>query len=175
MVFGAENEGGLKMRFRYHSGENIYNISIDRQGEGYRAVVDGIAYPVEVLDVQPGQVSLLLDGRPVTFYWATEAGKRWISLQGCVYTLEKPSSQTTTRRGEILSEESVRAPMPSQVRSISVQPGDIISKGQTLMILEAMKMEIRVQAPRPGRIKRLLVEEGQTVDRNEKLAEIGEA
>ncbi len=163
------------MRFRYQSGENTYNISLDRQGKAYRAEVDGIVYPVEVLDLQPGQISILLDGRPLTFYWATEAGKRWVSLQGCVYTLEKPSSQSSTRRNETTSEEAIRAPMPAQVRSISVHPGDAVSKGQTLMIIEAMKMEIRVQAPHPGRIKRLLVEEGQTVDRNEILAEIGEA
>jgi acetyl/propionyl-CoA carboxylase alpha subunit len=163
------------MHFRYQSGDHLYDISLDRQGDGFRAVVDGVTYPVEVLDVQPGQITILLDDRPATFYWAAESGKRWISLQGCVYVLEKPSTQTTPRRGENPSEEAIRAPMPAQVRAISVRPGDLLEKGQTMMLLEAMKMEIRIQSPHAGKLTRLLVEEGQTVERNEILAEIGEA
>jgi acetyl/propionyl-CoA carboxylase alpha subunit len=162
------------MRFRYQSKEMTYDIALDRQGEGYYAVLDGVTYLLEVLDVLPGQITVLLDGRPATFYWATDSGVRWISLQGCVYVLEKPSTQAQSRRGENPAEEAVRAPMPAQVHLISVKPGDSVEKGQTLMILEAMKMEIRVQSPRQGKLTRLLVEEGQTVERNAILAEIGE-
>jgi pyruvate carboxylase subunit B len=64
--------------------------------------------------------------------------------------------------------------MPGQVRAVNVQAGDPVTKGQTLLLLEAMKMEIRVQAPMDGVVKRLIVKQGQTVEREQVLIEIEE-
>jgi biotin carboxyl carrier protein len=46
-----------------------------------------------------------------------------------------------------------------------------VTKGQTLLVLEAMKMEIRVQAPLAGVVKKLFVKQGQTVEREQILIE----
>jgi biotin carboxyl carrier protein len=64
--------------------------------------------------------------------------------------------------------------MPAQVRSIEVSEGDAVDRGQTLMLLEAMKMEIRVKAPHAGLVKRVLVEPDQTVDRDQVLIEMSD-
>jgi biotin carboxyl carrier protein len=64
--------------------------------------------------------------------------------------------------------------MPGQVRALNVSEGDAVTKGQTLLVLEAMKMEIRVQAPRDGSVKKLFVKQGQTVEREQVLIEIDE-
>ncbi len=64
--------------------------------------------------------------------------------------------------------------MPGQVRAVNVKEGDAVTKGQTLLLLEAMKMEIRVQSPRDGLVKKLYVQQGQTVEREQLLVEIGE-
>jgi methylmalonyl-CoA carboxyltransferase 1.3S subunit len=55
-----------------------------------------------------------------------------------------------------------------------VSEGDTVERGQTLVILEAMKMELRVTAPEAGRVKRLLVQMGDVVERGQALVEIGE-
>ena len=62
--------------------------------------------------------------------------------------------------------------MPGQVVSVDVQAGDTVAKGQTLVILEAMKMEVRVQAPYAGRIRRVNVQTGQVVERGQQLVEM---
>jgi pyruvate carboxylase subunit B len=49
-----------------------------------------------------------------------------------------------------------------------------VTKGQTLLVLEAMKMEIRIQAPRDGKVAKLFVQQGQTVEREQMLIEIEE-
>jgi biotin carboxyl carrier protein len=67
------------------------------------------------------------------------------------------------------------APMPGVVRTVNVSEGDAVIKGQTLLLLEAMKMEIRVQAPREGVVKKLFVKMGQTVEREQILIEIEES
>ena len=58
------------MRYRYQSGNTIYDISIERQGEIYRANLDGQSYNLEILDSQPGQLDLLFAGQPISLYWA---------------------------------------------------------------------------------------------------------
>jgi biotin carboxyl carrier protein len=62
--------------------------------------------------------------------------------------------------------------MPAQVRAVQVEEGEKVEKGQTLLLLEAMKMEIRIKAPASGSVKRLLVEAGQTVEKDQLLAEV---
>ena len=62
--------------------------------------------------------------------------------------------------------------MPAQVRAVQVQEGDAVEKGQMLLLLEAMKMEIRIKAPTAGRVTQLLVSSGQTVEKDQLLAEV---
>lgn len=160
------------MQHRFQSGGKVYTVSLERLGSGFQAVIDGISYQVEVLDEQPGQLSLLFNGSPTVIYWAMDGGSQWISLEGCTYLLEKPSSPVVQHTQEAAGEDILRAPMPAQVRVLQTTAGNWLEKGQTLMVLEAMKMEIRIQAPRSGRLIRLLVNEGQSVDRNQVLAEM---
>ena len=65
--------------------------------------------------------------------------------------------------------------MPGQVRALNVSEGDAVTKGQTLLVLEAMKMEIRIHAPQDGVVKKLFVKQGQTVEREQILIEVEEA
>jgi acetyl/propionyl-CoA carboxylase alpha subunit len=160
------------MLYRFQSTGYVYEISLERQGEIYQATVDGQTYPVDVLDSQPGQLSLRFEGRPLTIYWAVEGNQKWLSLDGCVYCLEKPTSRAVRPSSEPGGGQAVRAPMPAQVRDVQVAEGDVVEKGQTLLLLEAMKMEIRIKAPTAGRLARLLVKPGQAVEKEQVLAEL---
>lgn len=160
------------MRYRYQSRGNTEEILLERHGEGFRATVAGVEYPVEVLSNQPGELSLLFDGRPVRLYWATTGDQKWVSLDGCTYLLEKPATAAARRSGEASAGDSLRAPMPAQVRAVQVSEGETVEKGQTLLLLEAMKMEIRLSASRSGKVARLLVQAGQIVQRDQTLVEI---
>jgi pyruvate carboxylase len=62
--------------------------------------------------------------------------------------------------------------MPGQVRSVAVGVGDAVKKGQTLLTMEAMKMEIRIQALKDGLVKAVHVTQGQTVEREQILIEM---
>ena len=65
----------------------------------------------------------------------------------------------------------VIAPMPGLVLQTEVNPGDTVKKGQTLVIIEAMKMENMIKSPHDGKIKDVHVSAGQAVDKNDKLVE----
>ncbi len=171
------------MRYRFETAGKVYEISVERRDEGFRAVVDGQAYDLEVLDSQPGRLDLRfapagepgLVARSAVLYWAVDGNTRWVSLNGCTYRLEKPSPRARRIDGSSGSPAgaAIRSPMPAQVRAVQVEEGEAVEPGQTLLLLEAMKMEIRVRAPAAGNVTRLLVTAGQAVEKDQLLAEIG--
>ncbi|MBK8047020.1 MAG: acetyl-CoA carboxylase biotin carboxyl carrier protein subunit [Anaerolineales bacterium] len=62
--------------------------------------------------------------------------------------------------------------MPGRVLDVLVAAGDRVKKGDTLVLLEAMKMELRITAPHDGSVTRALVQPGQVVERNQILVEL---
>lgn len=69
--------------------------------------------------------------------------------------------------------EKVTAPMPGTILDIKVAVGDTVSKGQVIMILEAMKMENDIVASCDGKVTSVLATKGATVDSGDALATIG--
>ncbi|MFC5409054.1 acetyl-CoA carboxylase biotin carboxyl carrier protein subunit [Larkinella bovis] len=65
----------------------------------------------------------------------------------------------------------IKAPMPGLILSLSVQAGDTVQKGDTVLILEAMKMENVIKSPADGTIKTVRISRGQTVEKNQVLVE----
>ena len=77
-----------------------------------------------------------------------------------------PSSATPSPRiaaAAPSSGYSVKCPLPGTVLSVKVAAGDTIAAGQTLVVLEAMKMENNIDADRGGVVKQVLVQQGATV------------
>ena len=68
--------------------------------------------------------------------------------------------------------KTVKAPMPGSILRFMVKPGDVVTKGQTVVILEAMKMENSIATDYAGKVKRLLVKEGSTVAADAPMIEI---
>lgn len=66
-------------------------------------------------------------------------------------------------------DSSITAPMPGLITKILVKEGDKITIGQTLIIIEAMKMENAINATRAGEIKKILIKEGQEVRSSQEL------
>ncbi|HHW49276.1 MAG TPA: biotin/lipoyl-binding protein [Clostridiaceae bacterium] len=66
----------------------------------------------------------------------------------------------------------VSAPMPGTILSINVNIGDMVKKGQVLLILEAMKMENEIVAPRDGKIVSINTSKGASVNAGDILASI---
>ena len=152
---------------------NFDNISIDLTptGKNYQVTSGDKTVEVEILDTNDGQLTLLIDGGRVTAYVSSDNAKRWITVNGRTYLLTK---QTSSRKSGAKLDRSgeLTAPMPGQVRAVNVNEGDTVTKGQTLMVLEAMKMEIRIQASVDGKVRKLFVKQGEAVEREQVLIEI---
>ena len=68
----------------------------------------------------------------------------------------------------------IKAPLPGTVLKLMVKPGDKVARGDTVLVLEAMKMENEIRTDRAGMVKSVLVAAGTAVLEGEALVEIGE-
>jgi biotin carboxyl carrier protein len=141
-------------------------------GKSYRATMGDKTVDVELLRAEGGKLEFLIDGERVTAYVSSDGAKRWVTIHGRTFVLIRQSGTRKSGGGYHHAAGELTAPMPGQVRAVNVSEGDAVTKGQTLLVLEAMKMEIRIQSPMDGIVKSLGVKQGQTVEREQKLIEI---
>ncbi len=161
------------MKYTYQNGNDKTTVEVEKSSQGYRVVLNGQEYDVSVLHFSQGEISFGLGDHTQTAHWAVDGPRRWISLNGKTYVLTGTSG--ALKRGKEhghSGERTILAPMPGHVRAVQVAVGDTVTQGQTLFILEAMKMEIRVQAPHSGQVAQLFVQPGQAVEREQPLAEV---
>lgn len=99
----------------------------------------------------------------------------WVSHRGETYRLSAvprlaPWTRRPARGPEVTP--SLEAPMPGRVLGVRTAAGATVRKGDTLILVEAMKMEHAVRAPKDGTVTRVLVNEGQMVGLGDILVEM---
>jgi biotin carboxyl carrier protein len=86
-------------------------------------------------------------------YAAGPPAARWVFLDGRVYVIDTTPSMDGLQERVLHDEMALASPMPAIVATISIKPGQDVSQGDLLIMLEAMKMELPIKAPRDGRVK----------------------
>lgn len=153
---------------------NGTTLDVSSNGKIFTLSLEDKTIHAEILHAENGKLNLLIDGKRVTAFVSSDNAKRWVTLNGQTFLLTKSSGARSRGHGHHHAAGELTAPMPGQVRALNVAEGESVIKGQTLLVLEAMKMEIRIQAPRDGKVMKLLVNQGQTVEREQILIEIEE-
>ena len=101
-------------------------------------------------------LELANDGRRAEAYVTRGAGGRlelWLDSE--LHVLEEERRGGAGAAGGANGDDALVAPMPAKVVRIAVKAGDAVEEGQTLVVLESMKMELGVTAPRAGTVKRV--------------------
>ena len=98
---------------------------------------------------------------------------RWVFLDGEVFRFDVDTAATRRRGGA--HHGPLSAPMPATVIRIVAQPGATVKRGDTLMILEAMKMELPIRANADGTVTGVHCREGELVQPGTTLIEIDDA
>lgn len=120
----------------------------------FSLIMDNLSHEV-LVDERDGQFEVLIRGRLFTAEVLDERTQ----------LLGKHDSALDVDTGEI----SIRAPMPGLVVAIPVSEGQEIKKGQTVVILESMKMQNELKAPRDGVVQRISATAGTSVEQNKVL------
>lgn len=130
------------------SGDREFRVEVD----GDRVVVDG-----QVVDV-PARAHAVADG-----------DKRWVFLDGEVFEFEV---QRPGRKRPAGHHGSLSAPMPATVLRVNIDVGASVRRGDTLLVLEAMKMELPVRATSDGTVTAVHCRVGELVQPGVALVEI---
>ncbi len=107
----------------------------------------------------PGIVELKDEkGEIQTVHFARHRAEVWVSWKGFTARFSLPAGIQTEW------EKEIRAPMTGKLVAVNVKPGDQVSEGSVLAILEAMKMEYRLEAPVEGTVAEVQASAGDLVD-----------
>jgi len=156
--------------------EDGRNYVIDLESGLDSGVIDSNDFSWDVLKVKENSFSIIKDNKSynVELMDVNTAEKRFlIKVNGLKYNLnvkDKYDELLHSLGMDNLASTKVselKAPMPGLVLDVSVGEGETVSKGDALLILEAMKMENVIKSPTDGVIKSISVDKGNTVEKNQ--------
>jgi acetyl/propionyl-CoA carboxylase alpha subunit len=128
----------------------------------------------DTVKVMPGRAPgefLAASGNRVDRLFAVVVGETaWVFHDGAVYEIE--AGNDGARRRATHHHGSLTAPMPATVVTINVQPGDQVKRGDVLLVLEAMKMELPVRASGEGTVAAIHCRAGELVQPGVSLIEL---
>lgn len=150
-----KGEGKVMVRKIGDLGTSCKPSSKQADANKYSVVVNGNKYNVEVSDG--------FDNFEIKSVTKVEASKSKAEIKT---NDVKSSSDSSSTQNEI------KATMPAGVFKILVKVGDTVGKGQTLIILEAMKMEIPIESPNAGVVSEIFVSQGETVEDGQVLLKL---
>lgn len=163
-----------------------YVVTIGRQrravdirgGEGrYHIVLDGRSYAVDARLTAQGIQSLIVDGVSWLTAVVDRDGECVVDVAGESYalTVEEETRwiiRTKARAASGGGSRTLSAPLPGKITRVAVQPGDAVKAGDTLLVIEAMKMENEFKAAADGTVAEVRVEAGQAVNAGDVLVVI---
>ena len=135
------------------------NAKVEHTPDGFSVmVINDVKYPIDIISKHQNEYELLINGVGYNFTVETP-----FSLQRKKLLSSQDNESTTIR---------LKAPMPGKILEVMVKTGDIVKAGDTLLILEAMKMQNAILASTKGIIKKVFAKEGDTTSKSDLLIEL---
>jgi biotin carboxyl carrier protein len=167
------------MKYIAHVGDQEFTIIIDRDDQ---IIVNGQVYNIDFQQLsEGGMLSLLLNNHSLEAV-VEERDETWeVLLRGELYSIyvqDERAYRLAKARGtavEASGEALVKSPMPGLIVAVPVETGQVVKKGDQVVILESMKMENELRSPRDGVVLRVHVEQGASVEKDQLLVTIGDA
>jgi biotin carboxyl carrier protein len=160
----------------YEANGVSYDVQLLPEADGtFRLSVNGsVSPPFTAHELEGGAWRVVVEGKAHLLRVAGEGQARFVCADGVHATLTRTDNQPK-RRKKAGSGDGLTAQMPAQVTDVRVTEGERVQSGQVLLVMEAMKMEIRLTAPHEGVVKRLHAQKGQVVERGQTLVELATA
>ena len=143
--------------YKYKLNGNEYNVAVEElEGNKANVIVNGKSYEVE-LD-RPAKPAV---SKPVARPAAAAA------------PAAAPATAPSPKAAPAAGGAGIKAPLPGVILDIKVKVGDAVAKGQTVAILEAMKMENNINADREGTVVSINVDKGQSIAEGTDIITLG--
>ncbi|VAW30632.1 hypothetical protein MNBD_CHLOROFLEXI01-2065 [hydrothermal vent metagenome] len=146
-------------------------------------VVNGERYEIDFQHLPEGDVlSLLLNNRSLEAVVDARENDVWdVLAKGELYTVKVQDERAYRLAkargvvGDVTGEAQVKSPMPGLIVAVPIAEGQLVQKGDQVIILESMKMENELRAPKAGVVARVHVEQGASVEKDQVLLVIVDA
>ena len=142
--------------YKYKINGNEYNVAVEElEGNKVNVTVNGKSYQVEL-------------DRP-----AKPAVSKPVARPAAAAPTAAPAAAPAPKAAPAAGGAGIKAPLPGVILDIKVKVGDAVAKGQTVAILEAMKMENNINADREGTVVSINVEKGQSIAEGTDIITLG--
>jgi len=162
------------LEFEFSVAGKKRTVTLEGKPPDARVVIDGREYRVDWANVPGGIISMIVEGRSRTARVARREGGLAVWVGGHRLDLDLGSADDAVESVRAGGGGSgiIKAPMPGTVVKVLVQEGSSVSVGQSLVIVEAMKMENDVRASVAGVVRKVNVSAGDSVGTTEPMVEI---
>ncbi len=123
-------------------------------------------YEVSYLLISDNQINLTINGKSTNAFVVNNSEGKVVFINGTSFQVKDADTvelSRTKKGGKEVVPDTITPPMPSIVISIMVRAGDIIEKGDSVLVLSAMKMETTLVAPFDGKVTKVKVAAGDKV------------
>lgn len=180
----------MKLEFKLQAGDDSRDEQLElasrpgaRATEGRVSLAfDGASAEADWVEIAPGAYSILLGGRSYDVRIERAPGEAagdgavYIARVGRrVYRLELRDRRRRRHAGTAAAREGpqeILAPMPGRIVKALVEEGREVAQGDSLLVIEAMKMQNEIRAPRAGRVEKIYAAEGAGVETGAKLVRL---
>jgi len=164
------------MKYQATVNGRTFEVEINQDG---RILVDNEPRTIDFRELRTGELySLLVDHLSYEAVVEERDDQYHVLMVGDLYEVKVTDERSRRLAdafmafGDLAGEVAIRAPMPGLIVRVPVSEGEAIAKGDTVIILESMKMENELKAPRDGTIHRVSVKAGDSVEQNKVLITI---
>jgi 3-methylcrotonyl-CoA carboxylase alpha subunit len=157
---------------RLRCGEELFEVQLREAKGEWDAVVNGQPLRFSLRPVADGRCLVEPPEPPATLFFARDGATLHLFWDGVAYRLVEV--RETARRSTRPDTGALEAPMPGRVSAVKVALGQRVTKGEELLVVEAMKMENALRAPRDGIVRALHASVGEMVAPGRALVEIGD-
>ncbi len=131
----------------------------------YKYTINGNKYDVEINDIVENIATVTVNGEKysVEMEKEPEPVKKKVVVKPVAQPQPAAASSSSASSAKVNSNNALKAPLPGVIREINVAVGDEVKVGDTVVVLEAMKMANNLEAEKAGKVTAVLVQVGESV------------
>ena len=139
----------------------------------YKYTINGNLYEVAIGDIEETVATVVVNGEEYKVEWEAEAEpeKKVVVKKPAAAAADSDSAAGETSTN-VNTGNAIKAPLPGVITAINVSVGDEVKAGDTVLVLEAMKMANNIEAEKDGKITAICVKAGDTVMEDDPLVVI---
>ena len=154
-------------------GSSKHTVKLRRTGSNFTVNIDDKLSDGEFSRKSDGRLEIRINGVRTIAYSERKGNEIYVHVNGINYFITKKSARVSSQQSEEESDDVVLSPITGKLLDKKVEDGTKVSKGDVIIILEAMKMEHRLISPRDGVLSKLTsVDIGGQVKEGELMFEL---